>query len=757
MRGRNLAPKDKSGTSDPYLVLSMGDTKEATSAVSKTLNPEWNQTFEFPVTSAESALLDAVCWDKDRFRKDYMGEFDVVLDELFTAGTTMPEPRWFKLESRRSGRRKQKKDSTVSGEVLLKFTLFDPINTAASEQHVLSKFHGITATSQDMEGEDDEDLDGDPFLSHTNSQELDDLEEEGDEDEKEDKDGGEDAEDGMRTPQGTLNDATRKKRRQRIRALKQRSSLRAYQFGGSSDVVGVLFLEINRITDLPPEKNMTRTSFDMDPFVVISLGKKTYRTRVIRHNLNPVYDEKLVFQVLKNETNFSLNFAVVDRDKFTGNDFVGSANFPVEKIKAFSPEADPDTGLYKLTDPDRVDRGRQRRFRLPMSRGPSANNVGRLSRNSSQNNVPKMTRTTSNTSLKGMASPNLKSDAFVDSGRPAPTSAPSFAPDPSSVSSKDVPSEGTNMIDNDDPDLNAYEVPLELKNKARWEDKHTPVLYIKAKYLPYKALRQQFWRAMLRQYDADESGKMDKVELVTMLDTLGSTLHNSTIDGFFKRFRDDNGGEDVLTMDQAVIVLEEQLEKSQETESNPDWKAKVRSLMKNDNANNKPASGDITNGASQQINPTSSDVPTLAISDMGSAGEQGDVLPDEDLAAGDDDLHADLGDDKEEHVVQIHECPICHQPRLARNRRTDTDIITHIATCASSDWRSVNNLVMAGFVTSSQAQRKWYSKVITKVRGTSRNFSFLVVLIVVGLVRRLPSWREQCQYPCARSSHWNDQ
>jgi phosphatidylserine decarboxylase len=27
----------------------------------------------------------------------------------------------------------------------------------------------------------------------------------------------------------------------------------------------------------------------------------------------------------------------------------------------------------------------------------------------------------------------------------------------------------------------------------------------------------------------------------------------------------------------------------------------------------------------------------------------------------------------------------------------------------------VNNLVMAGFVTSSQAQRKWYSKVVTKI------------------------------------------
>ncbi|KAI6877091.1 hypothetical protein KC318_g22510, partial [Hortaea werneckii] len=69
---------------------------------------------------------------------------------------------------------------------------------------------------------------------------------------------------------------------------------------------------------------------------------------------------------------------------------------------------------------------------------------------------------------------------------------------------------------------------------------------------------------MLKQYDADESGKIDKVELVTMLDTLGSTLHNSTIDGFFRRFRNENGGEEILTMDQAVMCLEEQLQRTQE-------------------------------------------------------------------------------------------------------------------------------------------------------------------------------------------------
>jgi hypothetical protein len=39
----------------------------------------------------------------------------------------------------------------------------------------------------------------------------------------------------------------------------------------------------------------------MDPFVVVSFGKKIFRTRVIRHELNPKWDEKLLFHCKKYE------------------------------------------------------------------------------------------------------------------------------------------------------------------------------------------------------------------------------------------------------------------------------------------------------------------------------------------------------------------------------------------------------------------------------------------------------------------------
>lgn len=88
----------------------------------------------------------------------------------------------------------------------------------------------------------------------------------------------------------------------------------------------------------------------MDPFVVTTLGRKTFRTRVVRHNLNPVYDEKLVFQVLRHETGYSVGFTVVDRDQFSGNDYVGAVNLPLDDVIAAAPVADPETGLYNLPD-----------------------------------------------------------------------------------------------------------------------------------------------------------------------------------------------------------------------------------------------------------------------------------------------------------------------------------------------------------------------------------------------------------------------
>jgi len=70
-----------------FLVLRYNDQRFSTQTASKTLNPVWNETFQVTIAhGAESELLEVVCWDKDRFGKDYLGEFCLNIGELFTEG-----------------------------------------------------------------------------------------------------------------------------------------------------------------------------------------------------------------------------------------------------------------------------------------------------------------------------------------------------------------------------------------------------------------------------------------------------------------------------------------------------------------------------------------------------------------------------------------------------------------------------------------------------------------------------------------------
>ncbi|KAL8710900.1 MAG: hypothetical protein Q9225_007209 [Loekoesia sp. 1 TL-2023] len=686
LRARNLAAKDRSGTSDPFLVVTLGDAKESTPIISKSLNPEWNVSFDLPVIGIQSLLLEAVCWDKDRMGKDYLGEFDVALEDIFENGQIVQEPKWYTLRSKRKSEKKNK-GTAISGEVQMQFTMSDPSNPSATPQEILQKFMAMSAVSPGPEADD-----------------MDDFSRVGSNDRNEDEDDEEqDLETSDETEEPGKPDASEKKKKKlRLKRLKKKTKARAYEFTGGTDVVGIVFIEICKITDLPPERNMTRTSFDMDPFVVASLGRKTFRTRVIRHNLNPIFEEKMVFQVMRHEQNYSMNFSVVDRDKLSGNDFVGTANVALPEIISQAPDADPETGLYRLPDPPEPIQTlppptNKSRFRLPMSRSSSATSLNKLSR-------PTIHSKSSQTSMHSSSQLDLPS---------GPTSAPSEPDKLSPETSYNGTEPAEEHVTPDDPDLKVYTLQLILKNKDRWEDKHNPQLFLKAKYLPYTALRQQFWRAMLKQYDSDENARVSKIELTTMLDTLGSTLKESTIDGFFQRFAKDNNDspDPLLTYDQVVICLEDQLQKAG---SKKTWGDTMRGVMDHahfshvNNGEKRPSGSETPPMEGYSDTPLNkradrTAIPAIAQDPLDSPGETGDHLDKDDL----------VDERGEEHVIEIRECPLCHQPRL--NKRSDADIVTHIATCASQDWRQVNHLVMAGFVTSSEAQRKWYSKVITKI------------------------------------------
>ncbi|KAL4264791.1 Phosphatidylserine decarboxylase proenzyme 2 [Pleurotus pulmonarius] len=452
-----------------------------------------------------------------------------------------------------------------------------------------------------------------------------------------------------------------------------------YYFGASNDIVGIVMLEIHGADDLPRLKNMTRTGWDMDPFVVISFGKKVFRTRVIRHSLNPVWDEKLLFHVRRYETSFKVQLSILDWDKLSSNDHVGDASFDVSDLIEGAPQPDPNTGLYA---------------------------------------------------------------AIGAEGHP----------------------------------MKEYKLPLATEKDVAWEARHKPVITVKAKYQPYAALRQQFWRQYIGQYDTDDTRAISHLELTSMLDSLGSTLSRSTVNSFFTRHGKDPRS-DELTMDETIQCLETELNRPDsekrrvdEEDSAPDTSISATPILTaSDNKgqgvaldnldfsgpshsfNNvgyvdenklppppaystEPAETKLTEAAqgppaaaghqyssSEDVEEDSSGSgsPTGAVATVTSTAppttkkgrfrRKKKATPDSTAAA----AIANTTEDPFERVINVKNCPLCHRPRL--NSKAEMDIVTHLAICASQDWGRVDRIVVGNFVTASQAQRKWYTKIIGKI------------------------------------------
>jgi phosphatidylserine decarboxylase len=240
-----------------YLVLSLGDAKEATPTINKTLNPEWNTVLDLPIVGEQSLLLEVCCWDKDRFGKDYMGEFDVILEDQFLNTQPQQEPRWFPLQSRRTG----KKKSVVSGEIQIQFSLVDTSNASAPPDQLMQKFLAIAGNSPSPDEEEAEML----LRADSNNTDVEDDEESSDEAQDESKKA-----------------EKREKRRKRLRLArlkKKAKQMSGYEYSSNGDVAGVLFLEIQKITDLPPERNGEYCRI----IVLYTSSQRSSYTNLVRH------------------------------------------------------------------------------------------------------------------------------------------------------------------------------------------------------------------------------------------------------------------------------------------------------------------------------------------------------------------------------------------------------------------------------------------------------------------------------------------
>jgi len=117
LQGKDLAPKDTNGKSDPYLVILYGSQQFKTKCIKKTLNPVWtDQTFVIAADPNIPQIL-VECWDYDRVgTHDFMGEFLVNVSSLPDDGS--PLRKHYELELTQS-KNKLKKTTHVSGTIEL--------------------------------------------------------------------------------------------------------------------------------------------------------------------------------------------------------------------------------------------------------------------------------------------------------------------------------------------------------------------------------------------------------------------------------------------------------------------------------------------------------------------------------------------------------------------------------------------------------------------------------------------------------------
>lgn len=144
------------------------------------------------------------------------------------------KPRWYPLKS-------TQRNAEISGEIQLAFSLTDSANPAAPTEDIVQKWQACLTSLVGTPPSEEEALDR--HLGEAGIELADEDEDSSDESK---------SDEGSQTgkPSG------KQSKKEKLKRLKHR----AYEFAHGTDVVGVVYLEVSKITDLPPEHNSMYTA-----------------------------------------------------------------------------------------------------------------------------------------------------------------------------------------------------------------------------------------------------------------------------------------------------------------------------------------------------------------------------------------------------------------------------------------------------------------------------------------------------------------
>ncbi|KAF2577038.1 hypothetical protein F2Q68_00002737 [Brassica cretica] len=116
----------------------------------------------------------------------------------------------------------------------------------------------------------------------------------------------------------------------------QKGTKKSNSLAGMVEFVGLIKVNVVKGTNLAVRDVMTS-----DPYVILSLGQQSVKTRVIKNNLNPVWNETLMLSIPEQVP--PLKVLVYDKDKFTTDDFMGEAEIDIEPLVSAAIEYETST------------------------------------------------------------------------------------------------------------------------------------------------------------------------------------------------------------------------------------------------------------------------------------------------------------------------------------------------------------------------------------------------------------------------------
>ncbi|CAN1822709.1 Probable ADP-ribosylation factor GTPase-activating protein AGD11, partial [Linum perenne] len=105
----------------------------------------------------------------------------------------------------------------------------------------------------------------------------------------------------------------------------QKQTKKSISLAGMVEFVGLIKVNVVKGTNLAIRDMVTS-----DPYVILALGHQSVKTRVIKNNLNPVWNESLMLSIPDHIP--PLKLLVYDKDTFSTDDFMGEAEIDIEPL-----------------------------------------------------------------------------------------------------------------------------------------------------------------------------------------------------------------------------------------------------------------------------------------------------------------------------------------------------------------------------------------------------------------------------------------